>query len=194
MRDMLIYLLAAAFIQNLVLTTGFGSSMMMRIVRRPADILPFGGLLTFFTLLTVIIAYPLDMAIGTSFLAKLFRPLMMVIIVSLLYIAAYCLTKKSVRLSRRIGHLLPLAAFNNVVIGVALILNHQFSATFWGAVGLGLGSSMGFVLLVLILSVGNRRADHPDMPDAFRGLPASLLYMGVLALALMGFSGSVSFV
>lgn len=194
MSDMLIYLLAAAFIQNLVLTTGFGSSMMMRIVRRPADILPFGGLLTFFTLLTVAIAYPLDLAIGTSYLSKLFRPLMMVVIVSLLYLLAYGLVKKSVRLSRRIGHLLPLAAFNNVVIGVALIINHQFFATFWGAVGLGIGASVGFVLLVLVLAEGNRRADHPDMPDAFRGLPASLLYMGILALALMGFSGSVSFV
>lgn len=194
MSDMLIYLLAAAFIQNLVLTTGFGSSMMMRIVRRPADILPFGGLLTFFTLLTVVIAFPLDLAIGTSYLSKLFRPLMMVVIVSLLYLLAYGLVKKSVRLSRRIGHLLPLAAFNNVVIGVALIINHQFSATFWGAVGLGIGASVGFVLLVLVLAEGNRRADHPDMPDAFRGLPASLLYMGILALALMGFSGSVSFV
>ncbi len=194
MSDMLIYLLAAAFIQNLVLTTGFGSSMMMRIVRRPADILPFGGLLTFFTLLTVAIAYPLDLAIGTSYLSKLFRPLMMVVIVSLLYLFAYGLVKKSVRLSRRIGHLLPLAAFNNVVIGVALIINHQFFATFWGAVGLGIGASVGFVLLVLVLAEGNRRADHPDMPDAFRGLPASLLYMGILALALMGFSGSVSFV
>lgn len=194
MSDMLIYLLAAAFIQNLVLTTGFGSSMMMRIVRRPADILPFGGLLTFFTLLTVAIAYPLDLAIGTSYLSKLFRPLMMVVIVSLLYLFAYGLVKKSVRLSQRIGHLLPLAAFNNVVIGVALIINHQFFATFWGAVGLGIGASVGFVLLVLVLAEGNRRADHPDMPDAFRGLPASLLYMGILALALMGFSGSVSFV
>lgn len=194
MSDMLVYLLAAAFIQNLVLTTGFGSSMMMRIVRRPADILPFGGLLTFFTLLTVIIAYPLDLAVGTSYLSKLFRPLMMVVIVSLLYLLAYGLVKKSVRLSRRIGHLLPLAAFNNVVIGVALIINHQFSATFLGAVGLGIGASAGFVLLVLVLAEGNRRADHPDMPDAFRGLPASLLYMGMLALALMGFSGSVSFV
>ena len=194
MSDMLIYLLAAAFIQNLVLTTGFGSSMMMRIVRRPADILPFGGLLTFFTLLTVAIAYPLDLAIGTSYLSKLFRPLMMVVIVSLLYLLAYGLVKKSVRLSRRIGHLLPLAAFNNVVIGVALIINHQFFATFWGAVGLGIGASVGCVLLVLVLAEGNRRADHPDMPDAFRGLPASLLYMGILALALMGFSGSVSFV
>ena len=30
-----VFLLATAFVQNLVLTTGFGSSVMLRIVRRP---------------------------------------------------------------------------------------------------------------------------------------------------------------
>lgn len=194
MRDLLLYLLAAALLQNLVLTTGFGSSMIMRIVRRPADILPFGGLLSLFVLLTVMIAYPLDALLGTSFLAKLFRPLIMVTITSLLYIATYLLTRKSVRLSRRISHLLPLAAFNNIVVGVALIINHQFVASFGGAVGFGLGASVGFVLLSLILAEGIRRADHPAMPEAFRGLPSTLLYMGILALALMGFGGDVSFV
>ena len=45
LSDLLLYLLAAAFIQNFILTTGFGSSIMLRIVRRPKDILLFSGLL-----------------------------------------------------------------------------------------------------------------------------------------------------
>lgn len=194
MSDLLLYLLTAALVQNLVLTTGFGSSMMMRIIRRPSDILPFGGLLTLFVLLTVMIAFPLDALLGTSFLSKLFRPLIMVAIASVLYLAAYWLTHKSVRLFRRIGHLLPLAAFNNIVVGMALIINHQFFVTFWGAVGLALGASAGFVLLSLVLSECVHRTDHPAMPDAFRGLPSTLLYMGILALALLGFASDVSFV
>ena len=36
--DMLFTLLVAALLQNLVLTTGFGTSLMLRIVRRPRDI------------------------------------------------------------------------------------------------------------------------------------------------------------
>ena len=91
-------------------------------------------------------------------------------------------------------HLLPLAAFNNIVVGVALILNHQFVTSFGGAVGFSLGAGAGFVLLAAVLSDGIRRADHPAMPDAFRGLPSALLYMGILALALLGFSGQFSFI
>ena len=187
-------LLAAALLQNLVLTTGFGSSMMMRIVRRPADLLPFGGLLTLFVTLTAMITYPLDTLVGTSYLAKLFRPFTLVVVTSLLYVLVYLLLRKSVRLSRRLDHLLPLAAFNNIVVGVALILNHQFVTSFGGAVGFSLGAGAGFVLLAAVLSDGIRRADHPAMPDAFRGLPSALLYMGILALALLGFSGQFSFI
>lgn len=194
MKDLLTYLLAAALIQNLVLTTGFGSSMMMRIIRRPGDLLPFGLLLTTFSLLTTLIIHPLDGILGTGFWEKLFRPLIMVAITAALYILFSLLIRLRVRLSRRVGHLLGLAAFNNIVIGVALILNHRFAATLPVAIGFSVGSCLGFVLLSLVLTQAARRADHPAMPDAFRGLPATLLYMGILALALMGFSGSVSFV
>lgn len=41
--DTLFTLLVAALIQNLVLTTGFGTSVMLRIVRRPREIGIFSG-------------------------------------------------------------------------------------------------------------------------------------------------------
>ena len=48
LQEFFVFLLATALLQNLVLTTGFGSSVMLRIVRRPADIWLFGGFLTAF--------------------------------------------------------------------------------------------------------------------------------------------------
>ena len=72
--QLVFYLLTAAFVQNLVLSAGFGSSTLLRITRRPRDILLFSGMLCGFSLLTVLIAYPLDLLIGTSWDAKLIRP------------------------------------------------------------------------------------------------------------------------
>ena len=45
MTSFLIFLLAAAFIQNLVLSTGFGTSVMLRMSRKRQNILPFSILL-----------------------------------------------------------------------------------------------------------------------------------------------------
>ena len=189
------FLLATAFVQNLVLTTGFGSSVMLRIVRRPGDIWVFGGFLTGFSLLTVLIAFPLDMLIGTGPAAKLWRPFMMVAIATVLYlIVAILLYKRVPSVYRRVSRLLPLAAFNNLVIGIALIINHQFALGLAGAIGLSLGASLGFIVLTALTAEGMERIDNPDMPQSFRGLPATLLYLGILALALLGFTSAFSFI
>lgn len=194
-EQMLLFLLATALIQNLVLTTGFGSSIMLRIVRRPKEIGAYGTLLTGFSVLTVLIAYPLDQLIGTGSTAKLFRPVMIIAITSVLYLLlAWILRQALPGLYRRISRLLPLAAFNNLVIGVALIINHQFATTLPGAIGLAAGSSLGFILLSWLTAEGMERLDNPDIPRSFRGLPATLLYLGILALALLGFRTPFHFV
>ena len=186
LHQFLVFLLATAFIQNLVLTTGFGSSIMLRIVRRPGDIWLFGGFMTAFSVLTVLIAYPLDSLIGTGQAAKLLRPLMMVAIAAVLYaLASFWLHRALPSVYRRVSRLLPLAAFNNLVIGIALIINHQFALGLAGAIGLS---------LTWLTAEGMERMDNPDMPQSFRGMPATLVYLGILALALLGFTSSFSFV
>ena len=194
LSEFVLFLLAAAFIQNVVLTTGFGSSVMLRIVRRPRDTFAFGGLLCFFTILTTMLAYPVDLLIRSFSAAKLIRPVIMIAIAAALYVGLSFLLKKTLpSVYQSLSRLLPLAAFNNVVIGVALIVNHQFTLSFWG-VGLALGSCVGFVLLCWLTAEGMERLDNPDMPQAFRGLPATLLYLGILAMALLGFTNAITLI
>lgn len=190
-----LFLFASALAQNIVLTTGFGSSMLLRIIRRPKDIGVFSAVLALFAVLTVGIAYPIDKMIGISFWAKLSRPMIIVgIAVALYSIIAPIFAKAMPRLYARIGKLLPLAALNNIVIGVAMICNHSFSLSLFGAIGLALGCCVGFVALSYLTAEGIERADNPDIPPAFRGLPIILVYVGLMALAVMGFSSTVSFI
>lgn len=195
LSQFLLFLLAMAFLQNAILSTGFGSSIMLRIVRRPRDILLFSGLLCGFSVTTMVIAYPLDMLIGTGYAAKLLRPVMMILIAALLYIVATLVLRKSRPAAyQRVNRLLPLAAFNNLVIGLALIVNHRFALSLPGAIGLSLGACLGFLVLTWLTAEGMERLDNPDMPQSFRGMPATLIYLGLLALALLGFSNTVSLI
>lgn len=195
--NMLFLLLTSALIQNLVLTTGFGTSIMLRIVRRPRDIWIFGGLLTAFSVLTVLLFYPVDALLaaqfGTGWSMKIFRPVIVILIAALLYLLAAVLTKRALpHVYGRIQRLLPLAAFNNVIVGVALVINHQVKIEPLPAVGFAVGSCLGFLLLSWLTAEGMERLDNPDMPVSFRGLPATLVYLGILALALMGFTPVLS--
>lgn len=46
----------------------------------------------------------------------------------------------------------------------------------------------------LLTAEARDRMDNPDVPQAFRGLPIALVYLGLMALALLGFKTGVSFI
>ena len=192
--DLASFLVTIALLQNIVLTTGFGSSMMMHTVRKPKNIWLFTAVLTVFTVLTVLIAYPLDSLAGTA-ITNYWRPLMLVGITVVLYLIITPVTRKvAPRFYARISALLPIAAFNNLVLGIALVSNVQFTSGLGGIIGLAVGACLAFGLLTWLTAEGIERLDNPDMPDAFRGMPATLVYIGLVALALMGFTSDFSLI
>ncbi len=187
LAELLSFFVAVALLQNVILTTGFGSSVMLHMVRKPKSIWLFSGILTFFSVLTITIAYPLDQRFGTD-MNNLWRPFMMVVITVVLYIVATLLLKWLLPVFyNRISRLLPMAAFNNLITGIALVCNAHFGTNLAGNLGLAIGSALSFGILTWLTAEGVERMDNPDMPEAFRGMPSTLLYVGLLALALMGF-------
>jgi len=189
LRDLLGFFVTVALLQNVILSTGFGSSVMLHMVRKPKNIWLFSGILAVFTTLTVIIAYPLDRLIGTE-IQNYWRPTMMIGITVVLYVAATLLLQwLAPKFYSRVSRLLPMAAFNNLVTGVALVCNLHFPAGLGGNIGLAIGSALSFGALTWLTAEGIERMDNPDMPEAFRGMPSTLVYLGILALALMGFTG-----
>lgn len=192
--DLLSFFVTIALLQNIVLTTAFGSSVALHIVRKPKNIWLFTAMLTVFSVLTVLVAYPLDALCGTA-VTNHWRPLMMTGITVVIYLIAIAvLTHFFPLFYRRISHMLPMAAFNNLVLGIALVCNVQFASSLGGTIGLAFGSCLGFGLLTWITAEGIERLDNPDMPAAFRGMPSTLVYLGLLALALMGFTSDFALI
>ncbi len=191
-NTLLVFLIAATM-QNLVLTAGFDSSVILKINRSPRQLLRFGVLVLCFSVITTAIFYPIDRLLATTWWVRMLRPLIIVCIVCLLYLLAIVILSRFETLYRRVRHLLPLTAFNNLVVGVALLLNLQVSVSFLPALGLAAGAAFGFSFLSAMTAEAVDRMDNPDIPSSFRGLPATLVYLGLLALALMGFSPIFNF-
>lgn len=193
-QDLLSFFVTVALLQNVILTTGFGSSVMLHMVRKPKNIWLFSGLLAIFSTLTVIIAYPLDRAFGTE-MTNLWRPFMMIAITAVLYVVFTLLLKwLAPNFYTRVSRMLHMAAFNNLVTGIALICNAHFAVGLGGNIGLAIGSSLSFGILTWLTAEGIERMDNPDMPEAFRGMPSILLYVGLLGLALMGFTSTFTLI
>ena len=74
-------------------------------------------------------------------------------------------------------------------IGIAVLVERTQSFTLGESLGFGLGSGLGYVLAVLLVTEARHRLRSRAIPKAFRGLPITLVYIGVLALAIYGFTG-----
>ena len=187
----LLYLLITATLQNVVLTIGIGTSAMLKIVRRPQLFLRFSVLLLFFSVVTAALFFPLDIALPTTWLMLMVRPAIIVVLAVILYCATTLFLSRFFKPTyQKVRSLLPLAALNNVAVGVTLLINHQASLDFFPALGIAAGAAIGFLLLCAITAEGISRIDNPDTPAAFRGLPATFVYLGLLSLALMAFAPS----
>lgn len=81
-----------------------------------------------------------------------------------------------------------LAGLNSCVLGTVLVERTQ-SFTLEQSMGFGLGSGLGYLLAVMLVTEADRRLRSEAIPEAFRGLPITLVYIGVLALAIYGFTG-----
>ena len=184
------YAVLAIFAQNAVFTRALGVSRMVQLVGddRTSSAL-FGMMLCITQVLVAPVAF-----IAGGFIAPLDNRAQLRPVMYLTCIAAVCLFELLVlKLAKgpRSGQLiriLPVAAVNSGVLGTVLVERTQ-SFTLEQSLGFGLGSGLGYLLAVMLVTEAQNRLRSRAIPEAFRGLPVTLIYIGVLALAIYGFTG-----
>jgi electron transport complex protein RnfA len=87
-----------------------------------------------------------------------------------------------------LGIFLPLITTNCAVLGIAL-LNVQEHHGFLQSLLFGLGSALGFTLVMVIFAGLRERLALVRVPAAFAGTPIAFVVAGLLSLAFMGFAG-----
>jgi electron transport complex protein RnfA len=92
-------------------------------------------------------------------------------------------------LPRRPGFLL-LMTSQSTLLGVPL-LGRVRSQDFIEACGLGIGAGISFALLLLAFSSMQLRMRATNIPAPFRQAPIGLITLGIMALAVMGFTGLI---
>ena len=183
------YLVMAGLFQNFTLTTGFGVSLLLRMSERKKDIWLFNFYLTAFSLVVSVASFYLDGWLSDyTWYMRYCRPLIFTGVTVLLYVVvAVCLWKFCLQFYRRCKTYMSLAVLNNIILGVALVSNLRFAVTLPELIGFSLGSSFGFMFMLELYIRASGRLYSVDVPASFRGLPVSLLYLGILCLALTGF-------
>lgn len=184
------YAVLAIFAQNAIFTRGLGVSRLVQLV---GDKRTSSWWFALMLCITQVLVAPLAFYAG-RLLAPLPNRAQLRPVVYLACIAVVCLFELVVlKLAKgpRSGQLiriLPIAAVNSGVLGTVLVERTQ-SVTLEQSIGFGLGSGLGYLLAVMLVTEAQNRLRSRAIPEAFRGLPITLIYIGVLALAIYGFTG-----
>ncbi len=191
MTEYLLIIVGTVWVNNIVLSQFLGLCPFMGVSRKLETAMGMGLATTFVLTLSSISSYLLNEFILAPFGLEYLRTIgFILVIAAIVGFTEMVIRKTSPILHNVLGIYLPLITSNCAVLGIAL-LNVQESHSFIGSALYGMGSALGFTLVLVLFAGIRERLDVADIPMPFKGSSIALITAGLMALAFMGFSGLV---
>lgn len=182
-------LFAAMVTENLV----FGRAIAVNVPekQRPQEILKTGGILAVIIAVSCAVSALISPLI-TADKRVYFEPVIYTSLISAIYLLTYFTIKtigkrKSVD-TAELCRSLATAAFNSAVFGAVLIVTRRMYSPL-DALFYGLGGAIGYTVAMLFIRRQRHQTQILRVPNAFKGLPITLIYIGIISLALYGLIG-----
>lgn len=184
--------IGAVLVNNVILGKFLGICSFLGVSQKTETAKGMGAAVTFVMLLATLITFLVNKLILVNFdLGYLSTLTFILVIAALVQFVEIVIKKIQPGLYRSLGIFLPLITTNCAVLGIATI-NIDNGYNLAQSLANTLGAALGYVLAIVILaSLRERMEDNTDMPEAFRGLPISLITAGLMAIAFYGFNGLV---
>jgi len=112
------------------------------------------------------------------------------VIATLVQLVEIVLKRHIPALFASLGVYLPLMTTNCAVLAVT-ISNVNKGYTFIEAVVSAVGAGLGFLLAMVIFTGIRGHVEAADPPEAFKGMPLTLISAAILSLAFFGFEGVI---
>ena len=182
-------IISSMLIDNVVLSRFYGICPFLGVSRKVKSSLGMGIAVVFVIMLATLICYPLYKFVlvpaGIPFMDTVAYIL---VIASLVQLVGLFIKKFSPSLYKSLGIYLPLITTNCAVLGVVQGNSDQ-GFTFLQSLANGIGTSVGFLLIIVVFSCIRVRLESANVPKAFKGLPIALIVAALMALAFMGLNG-----
>ncbi|MCQ4144831.1 MULTISPECIES: electron transport complex subunit RsxA [Vogesella] len=183
-------LVSTVLVNNVVLVRMLGLCPFMGVSRKLEAAIGMGAATAFVLTLASGSSHLINLLLVALDLAYLRTLSFIVVIAAIVQFTEMVIHKTSPVLYQSLGIYLPLITTNCAVLGVPL-LNVQAQHSFAEALVFGLGSALGFSLILILFGAMRERLEGADVPLPFRGTAIALVTAGLMSLAFMGFGGLV---
>ena len=185
-------IVSSMLIDNVVLSRFYGICPFLGVSKKVNSSLGMGLAVVFVIVLATVICWPLyNFVLVPAGIPFMDTVAYILVIASLVQLVGLFIKKFSPSLYKSLGIYLPLITTNCAVLGVAQSNTDQ-GLTFLQALANGIGTSIGFLLIIVVFSCIRVRLETSNTPKSFKGLPIALITAALMAMALMGLQGLFS--
>ena len=182
---------AAALVNNVVLSQFLGLCPFLGVSKKTDTAAGMGAAVIYVILIASSVTYGIYYGILKPFNLEYLQTIVFILVIAALVQLVEMILKKYVKpLYQALGVYLPLITTNCAVLGVA-ISNIDDGYTFGQSLANSLGTSVGFLIAIVILAGIREKSENNNIPKPFQGTPMVLIASGLMAIAFTGFTGII---
>ena len=193
------------FVDNMIFAFFLGMCSFLAVSKNVKTSFGLGLAVTFVLVVTVPVDYLLqtrvlgpDCLVPGVDLSYLSFILFIAVIAGIVQLVEMIVEKYSPSLYAALGIFLPLIAVNCAIMGASLFMqqrillapaNTQAITSVWDSIVYALGSGLGWLLAITAMGAIREKMQYCDVPKPLRGLGITFITVGLMAMAMMCFSG-----
>ena len=193
------------FVDNMIFAFFLGMCSFLAVSKNVKTSLGLGLAVTFVLLVTVPVDYLLqtcvlgpDCLIEAVDLSYLSFILFIAVIAGIVQLVEMIVEKYSPSLYAALGIFLPLIAVNCAIMGASLFMqqrinldpsNTQYIGNIWDSIAYAIGSGIGWTIAIVSMGAIREKMQYGDVPKPLQGLGITFITVGLMAMAMMCFSG-----
>jgi len=205
MEHLINLFIRSIFVDNMIFAFFLGMCSFLAVSKNVKTSLGLGVAVTFVLLVTLPINYLLqvyvlgpDCLVQGVDLSYLSFILFIAIIAGIVQLVEMVVEKYSPSLYAALGIFLPLIAVNCAIMGASLFMqqrinldpsNSQYIGSVWDAIAYAVGSGIGWTLAIVAMGAIREKMQYSDVPKPLQGLGITFITVGLMAMAMMCFSG-----
>jgi Na+-transporting NADH:ubiquinone oxidoreductase subunit E len=183
---------ASAITQNIVLVNFLGLCPFVPVSKEIPASLILGAAVTFFLVVSMAIGMPVSQLILVPYHLEYLRLLAYITIIALLIQIAGGVTRHVIPLpDAALGEFVSLVTVNCAILGVLLFATMRSYSTAHALV-YAAGSGTGYTLVITAMAGIRRKLQFSNIPKGLQGPGITMIVLGIMALAFMGFFGIVN--
>lgn len=170
--------------ENIVLTKFFGIDTFLNREDEEKNIIGISISLLFVVLISVLLTYLVNKYILIPTTSLELQPIIFIlIIISLIQFTDIIIKKYFNKLYKALKINLPLMVANTAIFGIILnTINMDYNLL--NSIIYALGSSLGFILIMYIITNIDSKIRNNDIIKSFKGLPIMFITLGLIALII----------